>query len=158
MENTKQNKFESCAHQIPLPEPGSMSPSPGVPVAPIEIPENNSEPREIEGNRYLTGIKLVMLVSAVTLVNFLTLLDLTIIVTAIPSITLQFHSLRDLGWYGSAYQISGYNGTYFCCRLAKKLTDDQSLPSTSNRQIIYPFQLKGNYNCNTSLGQRKHSE
>ncbi|KAJ6088030.1 hypothetical protein N7499_004212 [Penicillium canescens] len=99
MENTKQNKFESCAHQIPLPEPGSMSPSPGVPVAPIEIPENNSEPREIEGNRYLTGIKLVMLVSAVTLVNFLTLLDLTIIVTAIPSITLQFHSLRDLGWY-----------------------------------------------------------
>lgn len=43
--------------------------------------EQTSEPRETEGIQHLTGIKLVMLVSAVTLVNFLTLLDLTIIVT-----------------------------------------------------------------------------
>ncbi|CAG7962773.1 unnamed protein product [Penicillium salamii] len=107
MEHMKQKNFESCAHQIHSTEPDSKSPSPGVPVAPIETPEKNPEQREIEGNQCLMGIKLVMLVSAVTLVNFLTLLDLTIIVTAIPSITSQFHSLQDLGWYGSAYQISG---------------------------------------------------
>jgi MFS family permease len=29
-------------------------------------------------------------------------LDLTIITTAIPKITEQFHSLADVGWYGSA--------------------------------------------------------
>ncbi|CAG8975255.1 hypothetical protein HYALB_00007955 [Hymenoscyphus albidus] len=37
---------------------------------------------------------------------FLTLLDTTIIVTAIPRITTDFGSLADVGWYGSAYLIA----------------------------------------------------
>jgi hypothetical protein len=60
----------------------------------------------------------------VTLVCFLVLLDTSIIVTvglsvsfstntldtsqAIPVITTHFHSLEDLGWYGSSYQIARY--------------------------------------------------
>ncbi|KAJ5678219.1 uncharacterized protein N7477_003852 [Penicillium maclennaniae] len=60
-----------------------------------------------DGERiYLTGVKLAMVTTAVTLVSFLVLLDTSIIVTAIPRITTQFHSLEDLGWYGSSYQIA----------------------------------------------------
>ncbi|KAA8651484.1 MDR family MFS transporter [Aspergillus tanneri] len=57
-------------------------------------------------NNYATGVKVLMLISAVTLMTFLTLLDQSIIATAIPQITSQFHSLPDLGWYGSAYQLA----------------------------------------------------
>jgi MFS family permease len=42
----------------------------------------------------------------VTAVAFLALLDTSIISTAIPSITDDFKSLPDIGWYGSAYQLS----------------------------------------------------
>lgn len=37
---------------------------------------------------------------------FLVALDRTIIGTAIPAITNEFHSVGDIGWYGSAYQLT----------------------------------------------------
>ena len=37
---------------------------------------------------------------------FLVALDRTIVATAIPRITEEFHSLGDIGWYGSAYQLT----------------------------------------------------
>ncbi|KAJ5760256.1 hypothetical protein N7520_007412 [Penicillium odoratum] len=74
---------------------------------PKEATGKNLEPAKTKEVKYLTGTKLVMVISAVTLVNFLVSLDITIIVTAIPSITTHFHSLDDIGWYGSAYQITG---------------------------------------------------
>lgn len=37
---------------------------------------------------------------------FLISLDRTIIGTAIPEITDEFHNLSDIGWYGSAYQLT----------------------------------------------------
>ncbi|KAJ5183451.1 hypothetical protein N7492_001067 [Penicillium capsulatum] len=55
---------------------------------------------------YLTGARLLMVLTGVTLVCFLMLLDTSIISTAIPKITSQFHSLGDIGWYGSSYQIA----------------------------------------------------
>ena len=45
------------------------------------------------------GVITVALVMSILLVA----LDLTIIATAIPSITDDFHSLQDIGWYGSAF-------------------------------------------------------
>ncbi|KAI5920338.1 MFS general substrate transporter [Camillea tinctor] len=53
---------------------------------------------------YLTGVKLVIIVAAVTFSSFLMLLDTMIVSTAIPEITSAFHSLPDVGWYASAYQ------------------------------------------------------
>ncbi|KAB2574847.1 Efflux pump roqT [Lasiodiplodia theobromae] len=38
---------------------------------------------------------------------FLVALDRTILATAIPIITDEFHSLGDVGWYGSAYMLTG---------------------------------------------------
>lgn len=55
---------------------------------------------------YLSGFPLIILMVSMTLVAFLMLLDISIIATAIPRITSQFHSLDDVGWYGSAYLLA----------------------------------------------------
>ncbi|KAG8170300.1 hypothetical protein KVR01_001045 [Diaporthe batatas] len=55
---------------------------------------------------YLSGPRLLAILTGVTLAAFIMLLDMTIIVTAIPRITDDFNSLPDLGWYGSAYTVS----------------------------------------------------
>ncbi|OGE55021.1 hypothetical protein PENARI_c005G12229 [Penicillium arizonense] len=59
-----------------------------------------------EGVEYPTGIKLGLVTLALCLSVFLMALDNTIIATAIPKITDQFHSLPDVGWYGSAYLLT----------------------------------------------------
>lgn len=52
---------------------------------------------------YPGPFRLSLIASAVTLCIFLVALDLTIISTAIPRITDEFHSLDQVGWYGSAF-------------------------------------------------------
>lgn len=52
---------------------------------------------------YPSGFRLIMLVTAVMLVVFLSSLDQTIVGTAIPKITDEFHGLSQVSWYGSAY-------------------------------------------------------
>lgn len=59
-----------------------------------------------EGIEYPTGVKLNLISLALCLSVFLMALDNTIIATAIPKITDQFHSLPDVGWYGSAYLLT----------------------------------------------------
>jgi MFS family permease len=44
-----------------------------------------------------------MIVIALLLGMFLIALDLTIVATAIPRITDDYHTIRDVGWYGSGY-------------------------------------------------------
>ncbi|KAK8102080.1 hypothetical protein PG984_015226 [Apiospora sp. TS-2023a] len=56
----------------------------------------------IEDHEYPGGLRLAAIVVALVLSIFLASLDTTIITTAIPSITNDFHSLEDVGWYGSA--------------------------------------------------------
>ncbi|CEL09673.1 hypothetical protein ASPCAL12806 [Aspergillus calidoustus] len=55
---------------------------------------------------WISGIPLFMVVSGVTLVVFLMLLDTSIVATAVPKITNHFHSLQDVAWYGSAYTLA----------------------------------------------------
>ncbi|KAL3423692.1 major facilitator superfamily transporter [Phlyctema vagabunda] len=59
-----------------------------------------------EGIEYPTGVKLGLISLSLCLSVFLMALDNTIIATAIPKITDQFHSLPDVGWYGSAYLLT----------------------------------------------------
>ncbi|QSZ35301.1 hypothetical protein DSL72_008170 [Monilinia vaccinii-corymbosi] len=59
-----------------------------------------------EGVEYPTGLKLQLISLALCLSVFLMALDNSIIATAIPKITDQFHSLDDVGWYGSAYLLT----------------------------------------------------
>jgi MFS family permease len=65
-------------------------------------PADNDPLENIEESEYPSGLKLGAIVLALTLSIFLASLDATIITTAIPSITNEFHSLEDVGWYGSA--------------------------------------------------------
>ncbi|TPX08554.1 uncharacterized protein E0L32_010041 [Thyridium curvatum] len=52
-----------------------------------------------------SGARLYMMLASLTMAAFLVMLDTSIVSTAIPKITDEFHSLHDLGWYGSAYQL-----------------------------------------------------
>lgn len=55
---------------------------------------------------YPTGLRLAFLLSSVFVSMFLVSLDRLIISTAIPEITDEFHSVTDIGWYGSAYLLT----------------------------------------------------
>ncbi|KAI1813743.1 MFS general substrate transporter [Poronia punctata] len=57
-------------------------------------------------NDYLTGIKLFALLCSTGMIYFVLLLDTSIISTAVPKITSEFHSLPDVGWYAGAYQLT----------------------------------------------------
>ncbi|RSM20202.1 hypothetical protein CDV31_000999 [Fusarium ambrosium] len=55
---------------------------------------------------YPTGFTFGMTLFALFISLFCVALDSTIIATAIPRITDQFHALQDVGWYGSSYLLT----------------------------------------------------
>ncbi|KAK0710044.1 major facilitator superfamily-domain-containing protein [Lasiosphaeria miniovina] len=65
--------------------------------------EDTHTPAEHE---YIDGWRLFAVLTALTLTCFLMLLDMSIVATAIPRITTEFHSLEDVGWYGAAYNLA----------------------------------------------------
>lgn len=133
-------------------------------------PESINPQLELRGDpdsqedQWVTGIKLLNIIAAVALVCLLMLLDTSIISTvcclglsrqtpgpspnscsqAIPRITSEFHSLADVGWYGSAYQLARY---VFKCYRAPLVTitfpsivtyvSFQCCGSTTHRQNLY---------------------
>ncbi|KAL1984919.1 hypothetical protein VTN96DRAFT_8578 [Rasamsonia emersonii] len=77
---------------------------------PIKPEVSVSEVIEVEKDvEYPSVTKLTLTTIAVSLAVFCMSLDNTIIATAIPTITDQFKSLGDVGWYGSAYLLT------ICC-------------------------------------------
>ncbi|KAI1208403.1 major facilitator superfamily domain-containing protein [Annulohypoxylon truncatum] len=72
-----------------------------------EIPESPKPGKasEQENPQYVTGAKLVSIVVSICLAAFLMLLDTSIVSTAIPAISDEFHSLQDIGWYSAAYNL-----------------------------------------------------
>jgi len=63
----------------------------------------DSSEQETPAEEYPTGLRLTFIVVALVLSIFLVALDMTIVATAIPRITDEFHSLDDVAWYGSAF-------------------------------------------------------
>ncbi|KAI1282767.1 major facilitator superfamily domain-containing protein [Xylaria sp. FL0933] len=61
---------------------------------------------DIELTEYPSTWKATLLTIGLCLVTFTTAIDNTIIATAIPSITEEFHSLNDIGWYASSYLLA----------------------------------------------------
>src|ERR1700760_657913 len=53
--------------------------------------------------QYPQGFRLTAVFFAIVLSVFFVALDRTIIATAIPRITDEFHSLDEVGWYGSSF-------------------------------------------------------
>ncbi|KAL2819304.1 major facilitator superfamily domain-containing protein [Aspergillus cavernicola] len=62
---------------------------------------------DAESNFQPKSPKFWLIMSGMYLSVFLVALDRTIIATAIPAISNEFHSINDIGWYGSAYMLTG---------------------------------------------------
>ncbi|KAL1851690.1 hypothetical protein VTK73DRAFT_9376 [Phialemonium thermophilum] len=87
--------------------------APSDPVTDVEAAGSSrldfeEEPRAL--SETMPAWKMVLVAAGVLMSMFLVALDRTIVSTAIPQITNDFHSLDDYGWYGSAYLLS-------CCAL-----------------------------------------
>ncbi|ROT37081.1 putative efflux pump antibiotic resistance protein [Sodiomyces alkalinus F11] len=60
----------------------------------------------MDGAVYLNGLKLALVILALCLGVLLLALDNAMIATALPTITDEFNSVADVGWYGSAYLLT----------------------------------------------------
>ncbi|KAK1982887.1 major facilitator superfamily transporter [Colletotrichum cereale] len=56
--------------------------------------------------QYPAGLKLFLILISIFMTMFLVALDRLIIATAVPQITDDFHSVTDIGWYGSSYLLT----------------------------------------------------
>ncbi|OTA03194.1 MFS permease [Trichoderma parareesei] len=81
----------------------------------IAQPANNDDeaakrqgpaPDSAEDNYKPKSLKFWLIIVSAFVSMFLVALDRTIISTAIPTITDDFHSLSDIGWYGSSYMLT----------------------------------------------------
>ncbi|KAI0378037.1 MFS general substrate transporter [Hypomontagnella monticulosa] len=76
----------------------------------VEKGSNREEPTELideaERNYDPKTLKFWSVLCSIYLALFIVALDRTIIGTATPQITQEFNSLGDIGWYGSAYQLT----------------------------------------------------
>ncbi|SPJ85885.1 probable aflatoxin efflux pump AFLT [Fusarium torulosum] len=91
-------KVESTSNAPTLHEPAQDEPR--------TKPEDGEITTEEEEHEWVTGWKLASMMTSLTLAAFVMLLDMSIISTAVPRITSDFHSLPDIGWYASAYNLS----------------------------------------------------
>ena len=71
----------------------------GRPQEPLEVEEATASDDHVV---YPTGPKLWLTMASVCLAYFLTGLDLTIVAVAVPSLTDQFKTVSDIGWYNAA--------------------------------------------------------
>lgn len=77
----------------------------------LENPANNLESEAVtkdedEEASYVSGWKLMVIITSLCLGTLLVAIDNTIIAVAIPEITSAFDSLDDVAWYGSAYLLT----------------------------------------------------
>ncbi|KAJ5275507.1 MFS toxin efflux pump [Penicillium chrysogenum] len=120
----------SSAPQTPDPRrthngsgPGSSHQNDHIVPEEAKLPSSD-ERRDIRTPEYPPTWRLVIITISLFLAFFCTALDNTIIATAIPRITSQFHSLGDVGWYGSAYLLTtcsmtlifGKMYTFYSCK------------------------------------------
>ncbi|KAI0405258.1 major facilitator superfamily domain-containing protein [Xylaria palmicola] len=107
-DDTKQNGSSSVLSTTSdeVGEKRSSSPADDAALPPPPPPEELQEGDPL--NDHLSGFKLVALLCSVGLIFFVLLLDTSIISTAVPKITSEFHSLPDVGWYAGAYQLTSF--------------------------------------------------
>ncbi|GAW00399.1 major facilitator superfamily transporter [Lentinula edodes] len=79
-------------------------------ILPVDLECQNgdiaTDKTRIEDNRAPQRWTLIILVISLNVATFIAALDNTIVATAIPTITSEFHSIGDVGWYGSIYMLA----------------------------------------------------
>ena len=98
-----------ASNQLAKPSPVLTSGS-GEDQTPIRSHKMDSleviEPSGQDEPEYPTGVKFAAVMVAMGLSLVLVGLDMTILATAIPSITNHFNTIADIGWYASAYRLT----------------------------------------------------
>lgn len=95
-----------------MPEKGSLSLEKvtSIPEVGEELDNTNSSHGKQQitesADEHLHGLKLLLMTFSLMMAVFVMGLDKTVITTAIPKITSEFHSLQDVGWYGSSYLLT----------------------------------------------------
>lgn len=79
----------------------TIASAPAQTTGPARLPDHDVEP-QVQPNSF----KFWSVIISIFLALFVVALDRTIIGTATPQITQEFHSLGDIGWYGSSYQLT----------------------------------------------------
>lgn len=96
-------KDKSDLETTQAPEDVTMPAKPNEEVAAEKKADSEEEEEEDDESRYPKAMALTLITIALCLAVFCMALDNTIIATAIPRITDEFHAINDVGWYGSAY-------------------------------------------------------
>ena len=126
-------KYEYDQQALPTPSENSKD----------DPKEPSSDDHLVEGE-WVTGLPLFSILGAICLVCFLMLLDISIIVTAIPQITSDLHSLEDVGWYGSAYQLARCVHWFdFSFELTKSDISAAFLPLTGKIYVNFTSKVSG---------------
>ncbi len=87
----------------------TTAPHVGKPVEQLAVdgPEPPAERNEAEDETgYPTGAKFYLILVSIGLVLVFGALDSSIVAVAVPSITDQFHSVADVGWYSAAFRLA----------------------------------------------------
>lgn len=84
----------------------SLVPSIAASVPPVTTNDAEETTREDTATGHLTGLPLILALIALNLSTILIFLDNSILSTATPTITNEFHSVQDIGWYVSSYQLA----------------------------------------------------
>lgn len=112
MESEKAPVGEPIRHELSSPRSSSDNNDPPTPLKHETTvtdahAEAASRVKSADGvHDFLTGWKLFLALSSVTVVMLLAMLDMAIIGTAIPQITSDFNRLEDVGWYIGSYQLA----------------------------------------------------
>ncbi|RYP56827.1 hypothetical protein DL771_011602 [Monosporascus sp. 5C6A] len=93
--------LESTGGSLPKPEQDAQ------PATPRRPGDGDSRvDSSIDPENEVRGTKLLLIHAAICLCTFLVGLDFNLIATAIPVITSEFNSIKDVGWYGAAFQLA----------------------------------------------------
>ncbi|KAJ9658573.1 hypothetical protein H2198_003591 [Neophaeococcomyces mojaviensis] len=85
-------------------------PATSQPQEQLEIREPSTEEDE---TKYPTGSKLWLNLASIMMCSFLRGLDLTIVAVTVPSLTNEFKTVADIGWYNAAYGLVGSACVFF---------------------------------------------
>lgn len=95
-------------------ESQAISVGPGHPEEQLQVEEASVNDDQVE---YPTGPQLWLNVFAMLLVCFIHGLDLTIVAVTVPSLTNEFKTLSDIGWYSAIYGIVLSSTNFFFGKL-----------------------------------------
>jgi MFS family permease len=93
-------------------------------LEPLEIIENASPGQDQaaeDESQYPQGLTKLLIIASVTLAYVLTSMDSTIVSVVVPSLTDEFHTTRDIGWYSAAYRLCVCSFQFMFGKLYKTL-------------------------------------